>query len=63
MTPEVGDRVQLGFTSDKFTRLELGALGTVTFIDDLGTAFVDWDDGSKLGLIPGVDRWTVEDAA
>ncbi|MDU3748377.1 MAG: DUF4314 domain-containing protein [Cutibacterium avidum] len=34
-----------------------GVLGTVAFVDDLGTVHVDWDTGSNLGLIPGEDSW------
>ena len=29
------------------------------FKDDAGTIFVNWDNGSKLGLIPGVDQWKI----
>lgn len=53
----IGKRVQLVSCTDEFTLLRYGELGTVTFIDDTGTVFVDWDSGSKLGLIPGIDQW------
>lgn len=59
----VGDRVELVSTSDTFTRLQPGVQGTVSFIDDVGTVHVDWDNGAHLGLIPGEDRWRVLDAA
>lgn len=52
-----GDRVELVHTSDGYTKLRPGALGTVSLVDSLGTVHVDWDDGSKLGLIPGEDSW------
>lgn len=55
----VGDRVELVHTSDRHTDLRPGDLGTVDFIDDTSTVFVAWDQGSRLGLIPDVDRWTV----
>jgi len=35
-----------------YTKLKAGDEGTVTFIDDLGTIFVDWDTGSNLGINP-----------
>ena len=39
-----------------------GDEGEVTFIDDTGTVFVKWDDGSGLGLNPEFgDRWVVID--
>lgn len=46
-----GDRVRLVCTDDPHTRLEPGALGIVTFVDDMGTVHVDWDDGSRLGMV------------
>lgn len=57
--PIIGKRVYLVNCTDEFTLLKNGDLGTVTFIDDTGTVFVDWDNGSKLGLIPGVDQWRI----
>jgi hypothetical protein len=53
----VGDRVELLHCSDEYTKLAPGSLGTVSFIDSLGTVHVKWDSGLKLGLVPGVDRW------
>lgn len=53
-----GERVELVATTDPHTRLRPGARGTVTTVDDLGTVHVAWDDGSRLGLVPGEDRWT-----
>lgn len=61
MTPECqsGDRLRLIWTADPHTRLSAGALGTVRFIDGLGTIHVAWDDGHALGLIPGIDQFDV----
>lgn len=56
---KVGDRVRLIRCTDPYTRLERGAKGTVSFIDDLGTVHVRWDSGSTLGLVPGSDAWEV----
>lgn len=53
----VGDRVRLLYTNDQFSNLESGAQGTVRFIDDLGTIHIKWDNGSRLGLIPGIDKY------
>lgn len=55
----VHQRVELIHTADPYTRLEPGVQGTVTFVDSIGTVFVDWDNGSRLGLVPGEDRWLV----
>jgi hypothetical protein len=56
---EPGDRVRLVSTADLDTRLQPGAVGTASLVDDRGTVHVRWDEGSTLGLIPGVDRWEV----
>ncbi len=53
----VSKRVRLVFTEDKYTNLKPGDCGTVTHVDDSGTVFVDWDNGSGLGLIPGIDKF------
>jgi hypothetical protein len=50
-------RVRLIRTSDEHTRLRPGAEGTVSLVDGTGTVHVRWDDGSRLGLIPGEDQW------
>ena len=33
-----------------------GTFGTVKGVDDVGTVHVDWENGSTLGFIPGVDN-------
>ncbi len=55
----IGKRIQLIRTTDQYTTIEPFTLGTVTYIDDVGTIFVDWDNGSSLGLIPGVDQYRI----
>lgn len=32
-----------------------GTLGTVRFVDDIGTVHIEWDDGSSLGAVMDVD--------
>jgi hypothetical protein len=55
----LGKTVELISTTDQHTNLSPGATGIINFIDDFGTVFINWQDGSTLGLIPGVDRWKV----
>lgn len=55
----IGKRVRLISTSDPYTRLVPGTEGKVTFVDDAGTVFVDWDDGSSLGMVAGEDVYEV----
>jgi len=37
--------------------LDRGMEGTVVKVDDLGTIHVDWDNGRRLGVIPGIDSY------
>ena len=53
----VGRRVRLISTTDPYTDLRHGDTGTVSFVDDIGTVFVNWDNGSGLGLVRGEDKW------
>lgn len=50
-----GTRVELVYMDDPYTKLTPGLKGTVRFIDDMGTIFIDWDNGSGLGVVYGVD--------
>ena len=33
-----------------------GTRGTIITVDDVGDLIVDWDNGSGLNVVPGVDR-------
>jgi hypothetical protein len=52
-----GKRIELVETLDPWSHLKPGDKGTVEFVDDLGTIFVDWDNGCGLGLVPGEDEY------
>ena len=54
-----GDRVRLVRTSDPYTELVTGDVGTVDLIDAFGTVHIKWDSGSHLGLVPGEDSWVI----
>ena len=51
----IGTRVELVSMNDPFTKLMPGEQGTVHFVDDIGTVFVNWDCGSGLGVAYGED--------
>ena len=57
----VGERIKLVRSSDPYTRLRKGDLGTVTRepYDNAGAMCigVDWDNGSSLSLVEGEDSW------
>lgn len=52
----VGTRVELVSMDDPYTKLKPGDQGVVASIDDIGTIFVDWDNGSGLGVAYGADH-------
>lgn len=53
-----GDRVRLVAWGEQPEDVEPGTLGTVTFVDGMGTVHADWDNGAKLGLCASAgDRW------
>lgn len=50
-----GCRVELDRMEDVQAPPE-GTLGTVVFVDDIGTIHVKWDNGSSLGVAFGEDQ-------
>lgn len=50
-----GSRVKLIFMDDSQAP-NPGTLGTVKGVDDIGSILVDWDSGSSLNVLQGIDR-------
>ena len=50
----IGTRVEL-VEMDDAQAPPIGTQGTVTGVDDAGSLLVDWDNGSELNIIYGVD--------
>lgn len=52
-----GTRLELIEMDDPYNRkLVPGCRGTVVAVDSIGTIHVNWDCGSSLGIVYGVDR-------
>lgn len=52
-----GTRLELIEMDDPYnSKLVPGCRGTVSSVDSLGTIHVNWDCGSSLGIVYGVDR-------
>lgn len=51
----VGCRIELLQMND-VTAPPVSTMGTVTGIDDTGSIMVDWDNGSGLNCLYGIDR-------
>ena len=61
-TVNVGDRIEITFINDTWTRLHKGSKGTVFKIDktpDETLIWVNWDNGEKLALLGGIDKYKV----
>ena len=57
---KVGDRVELIEMEDTMTRLKKGSKGTVKKIEqDQDLIWVEWDNGEKLALLIGIDKYKV----
>ena len=57
---KVGDRIKIVEMDDGLTKLEKGSKGTVKNIDnDQDLIWVDWDNGEKIALIKGIDKYKV----
>lgn len=53
-----GTEIELISMND-FQAIPSGTHGIVDFVDDIGTIFVNWDNGSTLGLVIGEDRFKI----
>ena len=52
----IGCTVELMEMCDPYRGMPKGLKGKVSCIDDTGTVFVDWENGSSLGVVYGFDR-------
>lgn len=58
ITAKIGNRVQLIETDDTWSSLQKGSKGTVIEIEeDQDLIWVQWDNGEKLALIMGIDKF------
>ncbi len=51
-----GTEVELVEMNDPYANMPPGLKGTVKYVDDTGTIFVAWENGSGLGVVYGEDR-------
>jgi len=59
-TVKVGDRVKLTEMNDTWSKLEKDSEGTVLKIEeDQDLIWVKWDNGEKLALLDGIDKFKV----
>lgn len=59
-TYPAGTRIVLDCMGDDPRPIEPGTKGTVLIVDDMGTVHCDFDNGRRLGLVPGEDSFHVD---
>ena len=55
---KLGTRVRLTKMDDAYAP-PIGTCGTVSFVDDTGSIFVNWDNGSTLAVVHGEDKFEI----
>jgi len=55
-----GKRIKMIFMEDS-EPIEPGQMGTIIKLDGAGQIQVKWDNGRNLSVIPGEDRFEIED--
>lgn len=61
-TVKVGDKVELIETDDSWSKLEKGSRGVVFKIEkDQELIWVEWENGEKLALLEGIDKFKIID--
>lgn len=59
---KAGDRVELIYINDTWTKLKKGDRGTVSkveFDNSDALIWVDWDNGEKLALLEEIDKFKI----
>ena len=56
----IGSRIVVDHMGYDPRPVEPGTKGTVRIVDDMGTIHCDFDNGRRLGLIPGEDSFHIE---
>jgi hypothetical protein len=54
----IGSRVLITGYMDDPRPIMPGTKGTVRIVDDMGTVHCNFDNGRRLGLLPGIDSFT-----
>lgn len=53
-----GKRIRLIYMND-LQAVPSGTIGTVDYVDDIGTIHMKWDNGRTLGVVYGEDKFEI----
>lgn len=56
-----GKKIKIVRLEDPYTKLKSGDTGTCVGVDDAGHILMEWDNGSSLSMIEGIDEFDVID--
>ena len=56
-----GKRIRLISMNDDPYPIEPNTMGTIRSVDGMGQLQVDWDNGRRLAVIPGIDEYEIID--
>ena len=56
-----GTKIKLTADIDDIQPIQAGMIGTVLYVDDIGTIHMSWANGRSLGIIPGIDSFEIVD--
>lgn len=49
----IGSRVMMIYSADPLAPIDCGTEGVVSSVDDIGIIHINWDNGSRFGIILG----------
>ena len=57
---KIGDRIELLEINDTWTKLTKGSKGIISNINEQqDLVWVDWDNGEKIALLDGIDKYKI----
>ena len=54
-----GTRIIMVEMDDIYNPIQQGEVGTVVGVDDIGQIMMKWDNGSRLSIVPDVDKFEI----
>ena len=58
-TTLTGKHIELISTAETGAELKPGDRGVIEFVDDTGIVYANWENGSRIWLVPGEDKFKI----